>query len=249
MRILRVGAAASVAALLLSPGGVDASSTTAPSLEDLRKKPTKELKAILKSKGAKCKKCVEKDDYVHRVRDTWHMAPKEARTPDGKVAMSKDVFIKQLKESFKKQVKDAGKQDDDDDEGHATDDDQELPAGMPDFESVWRDFSEKLAKGEIEKDGGGNLMYSVADHLGGGGFWGWFERYKMHGLIALNLGFLWFSQRMRAAERERKKAAKEEAAKESSEPAGPKIVELDEDDDVGAAVAVPGEELPKDKDA
>ena len=53
----------------------------------------KELRAILRQKGTKCKKCVEKDDLVDRVIDTWDWAPKEAESPDGKVKMDKETFI------------------------------------------------------------------------------------------------------------------------------------------------------------
>merc|ERR1712194_420443 len=100
------------------------------------------------------------------------------------------------------------------DSGHQLDG-EALP-GQPNFEEVWRDFSQKLQSGEINKDDAGNLMYEVGDQNGSWWKMLW-ERYKMHFMISLNLGLLWFSQRMRKDEKKRKQEA------------GPKILDVDED--------------------
>jgi hypothetical protein len=235
---MRLAAAAPAAAVIFFALSIAHASFAdpPPSLEELRSKSTKELKAILKSKGAKCKNCLEKDDFVHKVRDTWFTLPKQAKSPDGKIEITKEMFVKQLKESYGKHLKEEKQQPDSDDEdeddsGHSLETDEAMP-GMPDFDQVWADFSEKLMKGEIEKDDSGNLMYQVNDgSMGWSALW---ERYKMHIMLALNLGLLWFSQRLRKAKKEKDEIGKEkkdDSLRNEKESSGPEIMELDDDED------------------
>eukprot|EP00928_Gymnodinium_smaydae_P011663 TRINITY_DN14278_c0_g1_i2.p2 TRINITY_DN14278_c0_g1~~TRINITY_DN14278_c0_g1_i2.p2 ORF type:complete len:238 (+),score=56.57 TRINITY_DN14278_c0_g1_i2:19-732(+) len=150
-RLPLIAAAVLAAQVLLPPRLCVVAASAVPSREELRKKTTKELKAILRSKGKTCKKCTEKDDVVDRVIETWDVPLVEAASPDGKVTMDKETFMKQMKMSYEKHFEDERKKKMESGEasGHQTD---EAPPQMPDFEEVWRDFSEKLSKGEIEKD-------------------------------------------------------------------------------------------------
>mmetsp|Transcript_65306 Transcript_65306/g.202245 ORF Transcript_65306/g.202245 Transcript_65306/m.202245 type:complete len:233 (+) Transcript_65306:105-803(+) len=195
-----VVAAAASAALLLSPPVCSAASSShgPPSREELRQKSMKDLKGILKRKGAKCKKCVEKDDVIDRVIDTWDWAPNEASSPDGKMRMTKDVFISNLKSSYKRHLKSNKKEQ----EGHQLDGDDDGEAhsegsGPSDeeLEKVWKEFSEKLSLGQVEKDENGHLVYEVPTLGGGqGSFW---ERWKIHIMLMANVTLLWFMQRQR----------------------------------------------------
>mmetsp|Transcript_71852 Transcript_71852/g.223017 ORF Transcript_71852/g.223017 Transcript_71852/m.223017 type:complete len:225 (-) Transcript_71852:181-855(-) len=200
----RAAAVAAAAVLPLLGTAAAPSGSSPPSLEELREKPTRELKAILKSKGAKCKKCVEKDDLVHRVIETWSWAPKEAVSPDGKVRMTKGMFTDMLRNSFKKHVKEQQ-------DGHQLDGDEpEAAAGadaqLPDLEQAWADFSEKLRQGEIKPGEDGRLVYEVTAPGGGS----WWERYRMHIVVILNILLLGVMHRVRRKERDQKRQRLEE---------------------------------------
>merc|ERR1712232_248954 len=88
-------------------------------------------------------------------------------------------------------------------------------------DDVWKDFSEKLRSGDIGKDKNGNLLFEVGDIASRAAWW---ERYKMHLLVAVNLGMMWCLQRVKRTEREARRIATEK----EDEP-GPQIAELDED--------------------
>lgn len=167
----------------------------APSKAELRSKTLKQLKAILKSKGAKCKKCMEKDDYVDRVIETWDWAPKEASDPGGGISMQKDQFIGQLKEAYKRQRQQEASG------GHEVDDD--VDPNLPDFEKVWADFATKLSSGEIGKDDNGQLKYEVGNMNPA-----WYEQYKIPVMMFLNIVLLWWMQKVRRRERAENAAAK-----------------------------------------
>jgi len=227
-----------------------------PSKEDLRKKTTKQLKGILASKGARCKKCLEKDDYVERVLETWDWAPKEASTPDGKVQITKEAFINHLKEGYKRHVKEQREQ-----AGHQMDDeeeDDEVGRQMPDLDKAWAEFSSKLQHGEVKTDENGQLIYEVNaidDNGPGGSFW---DRYKTHLLILMNLvlliGMQYAKRGERAAKMAKLKEAKEQQEKEKAAAEGDKATQLTDgetkadDDDVKETEGDEGRG-PKDKDA
>lgn len=225
MRRVAVAAVTAASILCLLPHSAAADSGPVPSREELRKKPVKELKALLRSKGAKCHKCKEKDEYVFRVEDTWSWAPVEAATPDGKVSVTKDEFVNQLKESYKKQLSEASAGAGAANGGHELEDgDMSGMENMPDFNDVWAEFSEKLRTGSIEQDANGQLLFDVGDMHGKGSYW---EKYKMHGLITLNLALMFCMQRVRRTER----AAQVKKDEADKSPPGPRVEEIDDDDD------------------
>jgi len=227
-----------------------------PSKEELRKKTTKQLKAILSSKGTRCKKCVEKDDYVERVLETWDWAPKEASTPDGKVQITKEAFINHLKEGYRRHVKEqreqAGHQMDDEEE----EEDGEVGKGLPNLDQAWAEFSAKLQQGDVKTDKNGQLVYEVNTTDGPAGtFW---DKYKTHLLILMNLVLLIWMQYAKKGERAAKlaklKEAKEKQEKEKAAAEAAKAAQLND----GAAKADDASEAeeeedeasgPKDKDA
>lgn len=212
--------------------------TPVPSKDELRKKTTKELKKILKSKGAKCHKCTEKDDVIERVIETWDRPPTMATSPDGGVQMTKDQFIEQLKMSFQKAKSDAGGGAD----GHELESDGN--GHQPDYDKVWAEFAEKLSSGDIGKDENGNLLYEVGARSGFDSFW---EKWKMHAALGLNLFLLYAMRKLKKVNRvaEELKSAKEktEVPDASSDTVADKAIgpgeEVDEEE----------ESLPKDKDA
>jgi len=214
-----------------------------PSKEELRKKTTKQLKTILASKGARCKKCFEKDDYVERVLETWDWAPKEASSPDGKVQITKEAFIDNLKEGFRRHAKEQREQ-----AGHQMDEeekDNDEGNGLPNLDQAWAEFSAKLQLGEVKTDETGKLIYEVNANDGpAGSFW---DRYKTHLLILINLVLLIGMQYAKRGERSAKmaklKETKEQHDKEKAAAAGDKAAGLDDGEakDEGSG--------PKDKDA
>lgn len=227
---------AAAAILCFAPHSAVADRGLVPSREELRKKPVKELKAILRSRGAKCHKCKEKDEYVFRVEDTWTWAPVEAASPDGKVSVTKGEFVNQLKESYRKTLSESSGSGGGGSGGHELEkNDLAGMENMPDFNDVWAEFSERLQKGDIEQDANGQLLFDVGDmHAGKGTFW---EKYKMYGLITLNLGLMFCMQRVRRTER----AAQVSASDNIKSPPGPRVEEIDDDDDDDACAAGSGE--------
>merc|ERR1719387_765360 len=213
-------------AVALAPGSAAAAASTdsngrgaPPSKESLRSKSMPELKAILRQKGAKCKKCVEKDDLIDRVIETWHWLPKEASSPDGKIKMTKEQFIRNLQSQYKKhgrtQTQEGHELDDGDDEDGATETSEPeiADSSLPDFDKVWADFSEKLSKGEIKTEENGRLIYQVTDEFEDPGWW---ERYKTHVMVGINVVLLYYMQHIRRKERQQKEAARAKA-KEAAE--------------------------------
>mmetsp|Transcript_2710 Transcript_2710/g.5400 ORF Transcript_2710/g.5400 Transcript_2710/m.5400 type:complete len:235 (-) Transcript_2710:79-783(-) len=221
MRRLVAAAAATAALLLPLPNCAAASSSRGPpSRQELQEKSMKELKAILKKKGVKCKKCLEKDDVVDRVLETWDVPPTEASSPDGSMRMTKEVFIKNLKDSYVRHLKSEKKGPQAD--GHQLDadgDDEsvEVPEGMvpsdEQLEQVWREFSEKLSLGEVTKGEDGQLVYEVPS-LGGGP--SWWERWRIHIMMMANVALLWCIQRSRR--RQKREAEVEKTEMEKTEP-------------------------------
>lgn len=223
-------ALAAVAALLLllavvANGSAGAGATAVPSEEELRQKSMKELKAILRKKGAKCQKCVEKDDIVARVVETWDWAPFEAQSPDGKIKMTKDVFLNFLKSSYRKRASEkheseGGHQLDEDDSGDDEpssdgEDLGDLPSG-PEIELIWADFSSKLERGEIETDEKGHIIYELAPP-GGNAAPSLWDKYKTQVMVTVNVGLLWFMQSVRKKERAERQKQEEEKKRRAEE--------------------------------
>lgn len=188
-----------------------------PSKEELKKKKTKELKQILRSKGLTCKTCVEKDHYIDEVIKTWHLTPKEASSPDGKIHLSKETFISQLTSTFKEQMQreNGG---DGKGGGHQLEG-QDMSDQFPDLENIWADFAAKLQSGEVsEKDGKLNYEVPPVGGYGQGSLW---RRFKDYGMIILNFTLMFVLYKVRKRERKNKReelAATEAAEKESIEP-------------------------------
>lgn len=196
---MRGAATAVLAAVFLLADIQVALASPVPSKDELRKKSTKELKKILKSKGAKCHKCTEKDEVVERVIETWDRPPSTASSPDGGVQMTKEQFIEQLKMSFSKARSDqGGKGGGADSDGHELDDDGGAGGMHPDYEKVWAEFAEKLTSGDIGKDENGNLLYEVGAQSGFDGFW---EKWKMHAALGLNLFLLYAMRKLKKVNR------------------------------------------------
>lgn len=179
----------------------------------------KELKAKLKSKGAKCPKCVEKSHFIERVLETWDWPPLEASSPDGGIVMTKQQFIGQMRNAWRKHQEQVAKgQEEAPDVGHELDgeDIPEVPGTdmAPDFEKAWADFSRKLINGEIAKDENGNVVLDVGDDLS---MYGWWAKHQTHVIMIINLVLLIFLQASRAKDRSRKRqqAAETEAARKN----------------------------------
>mmetsp|Transcript_67985 Transcript_67985/g.198962 ORF Transcript_67985/g.198962 Transcript_67985/m.198962 type:complete len:221 (-) Transcript_67985:48-710(-) len=211
-------AAAAAAALFPLPRCTAASGSSPPSRDELRLKSTKDLKAILKRKGATCKKCLEKDDVVDKVIETWHWVPKEASSPDGKLTMTKEMFIQNLQSSYARHLKEPKPSEG----GHqleGADGGAEGPGlSEEQLEEVWKEFSAKLSLGEVKTDEHGQMTYEVPSLTGGAGFW---ENWKMHIMVMGNVALLGCSQRLRRKTRELKKE-KMEPGQETSEEADSK---------------------------
>mmetsp|Transcript_64001 Transcript_64001/g.208836 ORF Transcript_64001/g.208836 Transcript_64001/m.208836 type:complete len:242 (-) Transcript_64001:120-845(-) len=207
-----------LAATLLA--AIASSAGTVPSREELQEKSSKELKAILKSRGAKCRKCLEKEDLIDRVVVTWEWSAVEAVSPDGKVKMTRDQFTKTFQSSFKKHLSDqrTTRIQADDDSGHqlATEDEEEEDEDgrhVPDVDKVWADFSERLRMGEISADDKGNLVYEYAGLPREPTWW---DRYKTHVLLAVNVLILWFMQHVRRREKDLRKEEREKQVTNTS---------------------------------
>lgn len=197
----------------------DARSASRPDKATLRKKTTKQLKKLLRDVGATCHKCTQKDDYVERILDTWDWGPAEVSSPDGTIKMDKDTFIKQLKAS----LSEAQNQER---EGHEVEDVD--PSSLPDLEEVWRDFSERLARGEISTDAGGQVKYELnmpADKES-------WSKYRLVGMMAVNFVVLVCLRRMKASEKRRKEleAQVQRHGKPSSQAPGEALPDISEDD-------------------
>lgn len=171
----------------------------APSREELKKKTAKQLKAILRSKGIKCKSCTEKEHFVDEVIDTWHVAPKEASSPDGKIQLTKEMFIQQLTSSLRDQRKAEGNPELQDANGHQLEGSGDALDQLPDMENIWADFAAKLASGEVS-DKDGKLNYEVPP-IGGYPPDTWWRRFKDYGMIILNFTLMLVLYKVRRRER------------------------------------------------
>lgn len=183
-----------------------------PSRDEVRKHTMKELRAMLRDRGAACRHCVEKDHLVDRVLETWDWAPLRASSPDGKINIDKESFVKHLRSSLverqsKEAVETTG--------GHQL---AEQPLDGFDgeqFEAAWQDFSRKLTAGEVGTDDGGRIVYNV--DLSDSPFtWSslW-QRYRLHIMMGGNLLLLFFMRRMRNGNKDKLANAKiQEAAME-----------------------------------
>eukprot|EP00439_Symbiodinium_sp_Y106_P018195 s59_g2.t1 len=161
----------------------------APTAQELGRRASHELKALLQSKGLHCDSC-EKAQLVQRVLDTWDEEVLEASSPDGKVRLTKDIFIKNLKMSHKRQLKRKPE-----DGGHElADDDDDVDGAdvhIPDIDKVWREFSTKLSKGDVQTDGQGQIVYEVNSPTPAPSMW---DKWKMYGLMAMNVSMLLCTQ-------------------------------------------------------
>eukprot|EP00438_Fugacium_kawagutii_P026529 Skav209488 [mRNA] locus=scaffold1892:199733:206945:- [translate_table: standard] len=163
----------------------------APTSQELGRRAAHELKALLQSKGLHCDDC-DKGQLVQRVLDTWDEEVLEASSPDGKVRLTKDVFMKDLKKSYKRHLKRKPE-----DGGHELADDEEETDSVdgpdsrfPDFSKEWREFSVKLAKGEAQTDNG-QIVYEVGGQTSTPSFW---DKWKMYLLMGMNISMLMCTQ-------------------------------------------------------
>ncbi|CAE7768842.1 Kidins220 [Symbiodinium pilosum] len=161
----------------------------APTAQDLGRRPSHELKALLQSKGLHCDGC-EKAELVQRVLDTWDEEVLEVSSPDGKLRLTKDIFMKNLKMTYKRQLKRKPE-----DGGHElADDDDDMDSAdvhIPDIDKVWREFSTKLAKGDVQTDNAGQIVYEVGSPTPAPSLW---DKWKMYGLMAMNISMLLCTQ-------------------------------------------------------
>ncbi|CAJ1446004.1 unnamed protein product [Effrenium voratum] len=160
----------------------------APTAQELGRRPSHELKALLQSKGLHCDGC-EKAQLVQRVLETWDEEVLEVSSPDGSVRLTKDAFIKDLKMTYRRQMLRKHEEG-----GHELADDEEdmdsVDIAVPDFDKEWRDFSVKLAKGDVQTEQNGQIVYEVGP-TPPPSFW---DRWKMHGLMGMNITMLLCTQ-------------------------------------------------------
>jgi len=192
-----------VAAMALACCVIPSAGSKAPGMEELRKKSMKELWAMLRQKGANCKKCVEKDELVNKVIETWDWTPNEAASPDGQIKMDKETFVRQLKSSYESHFEDERKKRRKG--GHELADSPLPEEVQPDFDKVWADFSSRLSSGDIQTDPDGKLHFDI-DRLGEKTVW---DRYKVHLMLFANMGLLILMQRLRRKDRQERRAGEE----------------------------------------
>eukprot|EP00930_Biecheleria_cincta_P032823 TRINITY_DN22753_c0_g1_i1.p1 TRINITY_DN22753_c0_g1~~TRINITY_DN22753_c0_g1_i1.p1 ORF type:complete len:239 (-),score=79.20 TRINITY_DN22753_c0_g1_i1:58-774(-) len=183
-----------------------------PDREELLSKTTKELKAILRSKGAKCKGCSEKEHVVDKVIETWDWAPTEASSPDGKIKMDRESFMRMLKASWSKQQGGADKKERMR-EGHELDE-QENAMMDSDAERIWKEFSTKLQAGEITADEHGNINYDLrlGDGQPGQSFW---DRHGMRITMLWGVGLMYWTRRQKRSDADREELQKEDKLEDS----------------------------------
>jgi len=164
----------------------------APTAQELGRRTAHELKELLQSKGVHCDEC-DKGQVVQRVLDTWDEEVLEASSPDGKVRLTKDVFMKNMKMTYKRHLKRKPE-----DGGHELADDEEEPdstegsdSRFPDFSKEWREFSIKVAKGEIQTESNGQIVYEVGGSTPAPTFW---DKWKMYLLMGMNISMLMCTQ-------------------------------------------------------
>jgi len=160
----------------------------APTAQELGRRTAHELKALLQSKGLHCDEC-DKGQLVQRVLDTWDEEVLEASSPDGKIRLTKDVFMKDMKKTYKRRLKRKPE-----DGGHELADDEEEADSLdgpdsrfPDFSKEWRDFSVKVAKGEIQTESNGQIVYEVGGPTPAPTLW---DKWKMYLLLGMNMSML-----------------------------------------------------------
>jgi len=180
-----------------------------PRREELWRKSLDELKSILRSRGAKCRKCLEKKDFVDRVIETWEWSSMEASSPDGKFTVSKEDFLKTFEAGYRQHLIDVRarrrKEEEEETIGHqlAQDDEEDEDEQLPEAEidRLWIQFSDRLRNGDIFPDDKGNLVYEYAPPREQAGW----ERYKPHLLLGVNLIILWLMHHVRRRERNTRK--------------------------------------------
>merc|ERR1719245_325301 len=126
--------------------------------------------------------------------------------------MTKAQFVQQLKESLRDRGRDQEddvlggheRDDDDDDGGHSL---GELLHA--DVDKIWADFSEKLRAGDVAKDENGRVSYHVEDFLGD---MPWWHKYKMHGMVTINLLLMCALQQVRRSEKRQRDAKRVQEA-------------------------------------
>mmetsp|Transcript_63375 Transcript_63375/g.182416 ORF Transcript_63375/g.182416 Transcript_63375/m.182416 type:complete len:258 (+) Transcript_63375:43-816(+) len=173
-----------------------------PSRKELQAKDAAELKAILRSKGAKCTSCIDKEDVIDRVIETWDWSLTEAVSPDGKTRITKEMFVKNVEASYKRFLADQQAKKREEEGGHqlaGEDDDEEDGMPVPDVDKAWLDFSERLRKGEIKADEKGALAYEM---IGTAAEPSWWSKYKTHVMLSVNVLILWVMQHVRKRERQ-----------------------------------------------
>merc|ERR1711957_193477 len=177
----RIHAAATWLLALASIGAAQ----VVPDREELLRKSPKQLKALLKERGATCKKCIEKEDLVERLLETWDWSGVEAVSPDGKTRMTKDIFVKNLEASYRRHLGEVSSKQKTQTDGHQlASEDEDEEEQIPDVDKVWLDFSENLRRGEIKTDAKGDIIYSVAGPQRELGIW---DKYKTHIMISVNV--------------------------------------------------------------
>eukprot|EP00931_Biecheleriopsis_adriatica_P119986 TRINITY_DN95138_c0_g1_i1.p1 TRINITY_DN95138_c0_g1~~TRINITY_DN95138_c0_g1_i1.p1 ORF type:complete len:290 (+),score=74.44 TRINITY_DN95138_c0_g1_i1:55-870(+) len=158
-----------------------------PTAQELGRRSTEELMALLQSKRLTCSGCSDKASVVQKVLETWDVGLLEVASPDGKVLLTKDDYVQNLKQSYKRKLKrkaEEGGHELADDEDSEEEDDGIDPRQLPDFEQVWAEFSAKIAKGDVPTDSTGQISYDMAQAAAPPSF---FDRWKSTGLICLNI--------------------------------------------------------------
>jgi len=224
---LGLGRAALLVGALLGNYGCAVASET-PTREELQAKSSSELEAVLHSKGLTCRDCIDKDAFIERVIQTWDRSGNEVASPDGKIRLSKDIFVNELKASYKKLLHEmesesenqeggersghqlAGDDQDEDDDADASD-----PAEVVD--RLWEDFGDRFYRGEIKMDESGRKIARVLKPKPPQTWW---MQYKTHIMMMINLGMLWLMQRARRSDPPRSSNSTDEGQKRASGAAG-----------------------------
>ncbi|CAK9076290.1 unnamed protein product [Durusdinium trenchii] len=109
-----------------------------------------------------------------------------------KIRLTKDVFMKDLKMTYKKHMKrrpeDGGHELADEEDADSAD---TIDSTFPDFSKEWREFSVKLAKGDVQTESDGQIVYEVGGPTPAPTFW---DRWKMHLLMGMNISMLMCTQ-------------------------------------------------------
>eukprot|EP00931_Biecheleriopsis_adriatica_P025254 TRINITY_DN15554_c0_g1_i1.p1 TRINITY_DN15554_c0_g1~~TRINITY_DN15554_c0_g1_i1.p1 ORF type:complete len:869 (-),score=225.49 TRINITY_DN15554_c0_g1_i1:48-2552(-) len=161
--------------------------------------------AILRSKGASCKGCSDKEDVIDRVVETWDWAPKEASSPNGDIKIDKQTFMDQLSASLKAQTPQS-------EDGHQLD-----PLSGVDADKIWSDFTQKLQNGEMSTDDSGRLNYDLSDLQGAlagaaGQAPSLWDRYGMQAMMLINVVLMMLMRKGKSYERAMKASEEQQDA-------------------------------------